>query len=158
MFKKRVLRSGQCVSPSALKALSVGDVWSGAGWGEQLLSCWTGALSVPWCGFSVLHCYFTVIKVKCVFVEEWLESDFPLSKAPFSCWAIPVALRGGLWRSLWKSSAHLGSSSWRQSWRRKLPAFLLLGNSLPPVESHLILIAFYTLTSLITVTDVLVLL
>lgn len=40
---------------------------------------------------------------------------------------------------------------------RELPAFLLLGNSLPP-ENHLILIAFYTLTSLITVTDVLVLL
>lgn len=41
---------------------------------------------------------------------------------------------------------------------RELPAFLLLGDRLPPVENHLILIAFYTLTLVIMVADVLVLL
>lgn len=38
------------------------------------------AFSLALCGFSVFQRYLTVIKVKRVFVEEWLESDFPWSK------------------------------------------------------------------------------
>lgn len=41
---------------------------------------------------------------------------------------------------------------------RELPAFFLLGNSLPPMENHLILVAFYTSTLVIMVADVLLLL
>lgn len=85
MFKNRVLRGGQYVSPSVLNVLSVGDVCgSEAGWGEQHLPGWAGCFQCGMVWFLSVS-LLTVIKVKCVFVDEWLESDFPLSKAPFSC-------------------------------------------------------------------------
>lgn len=53
------------------------------------------AFSLALGGFSAFRCYLTVIKVKSVFVEEWLESDFPWSKGTVQLlWAIAIALRG----------------------------------------------------------------